>query len=146
MYKVTILTYIIISSAFVLFTSSTSNSSAEPFVSINSDSICTTEKDFNTLFTANGFQPNSNVHWDLVNKKDNSKDLSGYFKTNDTGGFSELTFIDDVQAGEYVLHFFDDADFNGEIDTGKYESFVDFPVPCLNVQATSMDKLIENPN
>lgn len=146
MYKVTILTYLIITSTFLLITSATSKTNAEPFVSINSDSICTTENDFNALLMTNGFQPNSNVHWDLVNKNDNSKALSGYFKTNDTGGFSELTFIDDVQSGEYVVHFFDDADFNGELDIGKSESFVDFPVPCLSVQATSMDKLVENTN
>lgn len=141
-----ILTCILITSALVLFTTSTSNVNAEPFVGITSDSICTTERDFNALLETNRFQPNSNVHWDLVNKDDKSKALSGYFQTNATGGFSELTFIDDVKAGEYMLHFFDDADFNGELDVGKAESFVDFPVPCLNVQATSVDNPVEKIN
>ena len=51
---------------------------------------------FNIVINANGFAPTSNVAWKLVNSHTGFL-LSGYYDTNATGGFNEVTYIDDVK-------------------------------------------------
>ena len=46
---------------------------------------------FNMVINANGFAPNSNVDWKLVNSKDHQSSSYAYFQTNATGGFNEVT-------------------------------------------------------
>ena len=52
---------------------------------------------FSIVINANGFAPNSNVNWKLVNSKAEIP-LYGYFQTNITGGFNDVTFADDLKA------------------------------------------------
>ena len=59
---------------------------------------------FNIVINANGFAPTSNVAWKLVNSH-NGIPLSAYFGTNSTGGFNEVTYIDDVKPDSYRIYF-----------------------------------------
>ena len=60
---------------------------------------------FNIVINANGFAPNSNVNWKLVNSKDQRFLSYGYFQTNITGGFNDVTFADDLKADSYKMYF-----------------------------------------
>ena len=64
---------------------------------------CGTEDGFEVNLETDGFRPNSNVHWDLVDIKNNTIALSGYFTTNSSGGFEERTFVDDISSGDYKI-------------------------------------------
>ena len=91
---------------------------------------CGTEDGFEVNLETDGFRPNSNVHWDLVDIKNNTIALSGYFTTNSSGGFEERTFVDDISRGDYKIKFFDDADTNDKLDTNKTELSLDLSIPC----------------
>jgi hypothetical protein len=93
---------------------------------------CGTEDGFEVNLETDGFRPNSNVHWDLVDIKNNTIILSGYFTTNGSGGFEEHTFIDDISSGDYKIKFFDDVDTNNKLDTNKTELSLDLFIPCKN--------------
>ena len=93
---------------------------------------CGTEEGFEVNLETDGFLPNSNVHWDLVDIKNNTIALSGYFTTNSSGGFEERTFVDDISNGDYKIKFFDDADTNDKLDTNKTELSLDLSIPCEN--------------
>ena len=93
---------------------------------------CGTEEGFEVNLETDGFRPNSNVHWDLVDIKNNTIALSGYFTTNSSGGFEERTFVDDISSGDYKIKFFDDADTNDKLDTNKTELSLDLSIPCKN--------------
>jgi hypothetical protein len=93
---------------------------------------CGTEDGFEVNLETDGFRPNSNVHWDLVDIKNNTITLSGYFTTNSSGGFEERTFVDDISSGDYKIKFFDDADTNDKLDTNKTELSLDLSIPCKN--------------
>ena len=93
---------------------------------------CGTEDGFEVILETDGFRPNSNVHWDLVDIKNNTIALSGYFTTNGSGGFEERTFVDDISSGDYKIKFFDDADTNDKLDTNKTELSLDLSIPCKN--------------
>ena len=93
---------------------------------------CGTEEGFEVTLETDGFGPNSNVHWDLVDTKNNTIALSGYFATNSSGGFEEPTFVDDINSGDYKIKFFDDADTNDKLDTNKTELSLNFSIPCKN--------------
>lgn len=87
---------------------------------------------FNIFLETRGFLPNSNVHWDLMNAEDNSTGLSGYFKTNSTGGFEEPTFADDLPPGKYIINFFDDINSDEKVDSGRTVIFTNLSIPCVN--------------
>ena len=93
---------------------------------------CGTEEGFEVTLETDGFGPNSNVHWDLVDTKSNTIALSGYFATNSSGGFEEPTFVDDINSGDYKIKFFDDADTNDKLDTNKTELSLNLSIPCKN--------------
>ncbi len=93
---------------------------------------CGTEEGFEVNLETDGFRPNSNVHWDLVDIKNNTIALSGYFTTNSSGGFEERTFVDDISSGDYKIKFFDDADTNDKLDSNKTELSLDLSIPCKN--------------
>jgi hypothetical protein len=93
---------------------------------------CGTEDGFEVNLETDGFLPNSNVHWDLVDRKNNTIALSGYFTTNGSGGFEERTFVDDISNGDYKIKFFDDADTNDRLDNNKTELSLDLSIPCKN--------------
>ena len=58
---------------------------------------------FNMVINANGFAPNSNVNWKLVNSEAQIP-LYAYFQTNGTGGFNDVTFADDLKADRYKMY------------------------------------------
>ncbi|HEX7142499.1 MAG TPA: hypothetical protein VF222_08475 [Nitrososphaeraceae archaeon] len=93
---------------------------------------CGTEEGFEVTLETDGFGQNSNVHWDLVDTKNNTIALSGYFATNSSGGFEEPTFVDDINSGDYKIKVFDDADTNDKLDTNKTELSLNFSIPCKN--------------
>ena len=82
-------------------------------------------------FNVNGFEPNSNVHWQVIHPDTNSISSFGYFSTNGTGGFHEDAFIEGpLVEGGYQIQFFDDADNDGIQDEGKKIHTVSMSVPC----------------
>jgi hypothetical protein len=85
-------------------------------------------EDFNIAINANGFEPNSNVAWKLVDE-DQKVPLYGYFATNATGGFLEPTTIDDVDEGNYTIYFGTDANNDGKFDVSSSVS-ANLTIPC----------------
>ena len=108
------------------------NSISQKNVTINPN--CGTEEGFEVTLETDGFEPNSNVHWDLVDTINNTIALSGYFTTNSSGGFEERTYVDDINSGDYKIKFFDDADTNDKLDTNKTIISRDLSIPCKNQQ------------
>jgi hypothetical protein len=121
-----IMTMAIIIPSFTLIAYSQKN------VTINPN--CGTEEGFEVTLETDGFEPNSNVHWDLVDTINNMIALSGYFTTNSSGGFEERTYVDDINSGDYKIKFFDDADTNDKLDTNKTIISRDLSIPCKNQQ------------
>ncbi|MDW0221443.1 MAG: hypothetical protein QOG24_11075, partial [Nitrososphaeraceae archaeon] len=62
---------------------------AEPKVDI-SPTCGPAEPGFNIVINANGFKPNSTVAYKFVGN-DSKIPLYGYFETNNTGGFNDVT-------------------------------------------------------
>jgi hypothetical protein len=86
---------------------------------------------YNVVIDANGFAPNTNVAWKLVNSKDPSKvPTYAYFMTNATGGLTEVTVFDDVPAGSYKLILFNDMNNDGKPDPGATISYANVTMPC----------------
>lgn len=86
---------------------------------------------YNVVIDANGFAPNTNVAWKLVNSKDPSKvPTYAYFLTNATGGLTEVTVFDDVPAGSYKLILFNDVNNDGKPDPGATISYANVTMPC----------------
>lgn len=80
----------------------------------------------------NGFEPDGNVSWKLVNPATQRTSEYGYFSTNNTAGFSKPAFIEEegLVEGKYDIQFFDDVDTDGNPDPGKKEFIVSMSVPC----------------
>src|SRR5580765_3586260 len=57
---------------------------------------------FNIVINANGFAPSSNVAWKLVDSHSEIP-LSSYYDTNATGGFNEVTYMDDLKPDKYKM-------------------------------------------
>ena len=84
---------------------------------------------FNIVINANGFSPNSNVNWKLVDSHSQIP-LYGYFQTNGTGGFNDVTFADDLKSGSYKMYFGTDANNDNKFDTGAPTAVADVTIPC----------------
>lgn len=84
---------------------------------------------FNMVINANGFAPNSNVNWKLVNSKSEIP-LYGYFQTNSTGGFNDVTFADDLKADSYKMYFGTDANNDNKFDAGAPTTYANITIPC----------------
>jgi len=84
---------------------------------------------FNMVINANGFAPNSNVNWKLVNSESQIP-LYGYFQTNSTGGFNDVTFADDLKADSYKMYFGTDADNDNKFDVGAPTTYANITIPC----------------
>jgi hypothetical protein len=84
---------------------------------------------FNMVINANGFAPNSNVNWKLVNSEAQIP-LYGYFQTNSTGGFNDVTFADDLKADSYKMYFGTDANNDNKFDLGAPTTFANITIPC----------------
>jgi hypothetical protein len=101
---------------------------AEPVVDI-SPTCGPSEPGFNIVINANGFKANSTVAYKFVDS--NSKiPLYGYFETNQTGGFNDVTFADDLLPDKYKLYFADDANSDGVFDIGAKRIYANVSIPC----------------
>lgn len=103
---------------------------AEPKVDI-SPTCGPHEPGFNIVINANGFLPNSTVSWKFVDSN-NKIPLYGYYGTNSTGGFNDITFADDLKEGIYKMYFADDANNDNVFDIGAKRIYVNVSIPCPN--------------
>jgi hypothetical protein len=87
------------------------------------------EPGFNIVINANGFTPNGTVAWKFVDS-DSKIPLYGYFETNSTGGFNDVTFADDLKQGHYKLYFADDVNTDGTFDIGSPRIYANVTIPC----------------
>ena len=101
---------------------------AEPTVDI-SPTCGPHEPGFNIVINANGFKANSTVAYKFVNS-DSKILLYGYFETNQTGGFNDVTFADDLRPDKYKLYFADDANSDGVFDIGAKRIYANVSIPC----------------
>lgn len=101
---------------------------AEPKVDI-SPTCGPAEPGFNIVINANGFVPNSTVAYKFVTSESKIP-LYGYFETNSTGGFNDVTFADDLLPGKYKLYFADDANADGVFDIGAKRIYANLTLPC----------------
>jgi hypothetical protein len=103
---------------------------AEPKVDI-SPTCGPAEPGFNIVINANGFKANSTVGYKFVGS-DSKIPLYGYFETNSTGGFNDVTFADDLKQDHYKLYFADDANDDGTFDIGAKRVYANVSIPCAN--------------
>jgi hypothetical protein len=103
---------------------------AEPKVDV-SPTCGPHEPGFNIVINANGFLPNSTVSWKFVGS-DSMIPLYGYFETNSSGGFNDVTFADDLKEDKYKLYFADDANNDGVFDIGAKRVYANVTIPCQN--------------
>ncbi|MGE5684015.1 MAG: hypothetical protein ACM3ZS_02605 [Nitrososphaerota archaeon] len=103
---------------------------AEPKVDI-SPTCGPHEPGFNIVMNVNGFMPNSTVAYKFVDS-DSKIPLYGYFETNSTGGFNDVTFADDLKEGNYKLYFADDANNDNVFDIGAKRIYANVTIPCPN--------------
>lgn len=101
---------------------------AEPKVDI-SPTCGPHEPGFNIVINANGFKPNSTVAYKFVGS-DSMITLYGYFETNSSGGFNDVTFADDLKEDKYKLYFADDANSDGTFDIGAKKIYANVSIPC----------------
>ena len=101
---------------------------AEPMVDI-SPTCGPSEPGFNIVINANGFMPNSTVAYKFVTSN-STIPLYGYFETNQTGGFNDVTFADDLLPDKYKLYFADDANTDGAFDIGAKRIYANVTIPC----------------
>lgn len=101
---------------------------AEPKVDI-SPTCGPHEPGFNIVINANGFASNSTVAWKFVDSESKIP-LYGYFETNSTGGFNDVTFADDLKNGIYKLYFADDANNDNVFDIGAKRVYTNVTIPC----------------
>ena len=101
---------------------------AEPKVDI-SPTCGPAEPGFNIVINANGFKANSNVAYKFVGN-DSKIPLYGYFETNNTGGFNDVTFADDLKEDKYKLYFGDDSNSDGTFDIGAKRIYANVSIPC----------------
>jgi len=113
---------------FGLATISVMSIFAEPKVDISP--ICgPSEPGFNIVIEANGFKPNNTVDVKFVGS-DSKIPLYTKFQTNSTGGFSEVTFADDLKEDKYKLYLGDDSDGDGAFDIGAKRIYANVTIPC----------------
>jgi hypothetical protein len=105
-----------------------SHAFAEPKVDI-SPTCGPAEPGFNIVINANGFKANSNVAYKFVGS-DSKIPLYGYFETNNTGGFNDVTFADDLKQDKYKMYFADDANSDGAFDIGAKKVYANVSIPC----------------
>ncbi|HJR84538.1 MAG TPA: hypothetical protein VJ772_04110 [Nitrososphaeraceae archaeon] len=133
MYHSRSLTFTTIVYAFAIFgIASISNMFvfAEPKVDI-SPTCGPHEPGFNIVINANGFMPNSTVAYKFVTSESKIP-LYGYFETNNTGGFNDVTFADDLKPDNYKLYFADDANNDNVFDIGSKRIYANVTIPCPN--------------
>jgi len=103
---------------------------AEPKVDV-SPTCGPHEPGFNIVINANGFKSNSTVAYKFVDSASKIP-LYGYFETNSTGGFNDVTFADDLKEDNYKLYFADDANNDNVFDIGAKRIYANVTIPCPN--------------
>jgi len=101
---------------------------AEPKVDI-SPTCGPADPGFNVVINANGFKSNSTVAVKFVGS-DSKIPLYTKFETNSTGGFTEVTFADDLKEDKYKLYLGDDSDGDGAFDIGAKRIYANVTIPC----------------
>ena len=99
---------------------------AEPKVDL-SPTCGPADPGFNIVINANGFKANSTVGWKFVGS-DSKIPLYGYFDTNSTGGFNDVTYADDLKPDHYKMYFADDSDGDGTFDIGAKKVYANVTV------------------
>ena len=56
--------------------------------------------------------------------------LYGYFQTNSTGGFNDVTFADDVKSDHYKMIFGTDSNNDNKFDVGTPIAYANVTIPC----------------
>ena len=130
MYQFRSLAFTVVFAFGILGIASISNMTvyAEPKVDI-SPTCGPHEPGFNIVINANGFMPNSTVAYKFVTS-DSKIPLYGYFETNSTGGFNDITFADDLKPDHYKLYFADDANNDNVFDIGSKRIYANVTIPC----------------
>ena len=123
-FAVTIFTFSIFAAAYITILAAF----AEPMVDI-SPTCGPHEPGFNIVINANGFKANSTVAYKFVDSASKIP-LYGYFETNQTGGFNDVTFADDLKEDKYKLYFADDANSDGVFDIGAKRIYANVSIPC----------------
>ncbi len=93
--------------------------------------LCGPEEGFSMNINANNFSPNSHVSWVLFDSNLDPR-FNGYFATNSTGGFKEVTYVDHLLIGEYQIFLFDDSDINYMYDNEENIFKTSLTIPCTN--------------
>lgn len=101
---------------------------AEPKVDI-SPTCGPHEPGFNIVLNVNGFTPNSTVAYKFVSS-DSKILLYSHSETNNTGGFNDVTFADDLRPDKYKLYFGDDTNSDGVFDIGAKRVYANLSIPC----------------
>ena len=126
--KLALITVVFVFGIFGLASISILTVFAEPKVDI-SPTCGPHEPGFNIVMNVNGFMPNSTVAYKFVTS-DSKIPLYGYFETNSTGGFNDITFADDLKEGNYKLYFADDANNDNVFDIGSKRIYANVTIPC----------------
>jgi hypothetical protein len=87
------------------------------------------EPGFNIVINTNGFAPNGTVAWKFVGS-DSKIPLYGYFETNSTGGFNDVTFADDLKPDHYKMYFANDVNSDGTFDIVAARVYAKLTVLC----------------
>lgn len=107
---------------------------AAPLVMVSP--TCGPSSGFNIVVDANGFAPNTNVNWKIIDSH-NGIPQYGYFQTNSTGGFNDVTFADDLKADNYKMAFGTDSNNDNRFDAGAPIVFSNLTIPCSSFQEPS---------
>lgn len=113
--------------SLIYFTSLSAFAESKVVISPN----CGPEEGFNININGNNFLPNSHVSWVLFDANLNPK-FNGYFPTDNSGGFKEITYVDHLLPGKYMMFFFDDFDINYMYDNEKNIYQIPISIPCTN--------------
>jgi hypothetical protein len=92
---------------------------------------CGPEEGFSLNIDGSDFSPNSSVSWVLFDANLKPK-FNGYFATDSTGGFKEITYVDHLEPGTYTLFFFTDSDINYMYDSEKSIYQTPISIPCTS--------------
>lgn len=92
---------------------------------------CGSLNDHRVYFTADGFNLNGNVQWEIINSR-GEIDSYGYFETDAIGNFDEFIIADELEPDTYTLRFFDDKDNDSIKDPDGSEVILKYQIPCAN--------------
>ena len=92
---------------------------------------CGPEEGFSLNIDGSNFTPNSSVSWVRFDANLKPK-FNGYFATDRTGGFKEITYVDHLEPGKYTLFFFSDSDINYMYDSEKSIYQMPISIPCTS--------------